>query len=95
MILATFHHFIGTWAPLASWAVAFGTGLLGAATWRLGTKAQSETNAVSRQVELEQQQLEASQRPFVVPVTTGWRPMAWMPGLSTRRDRRGRSLTHG
>lgn len=74
MILATFHHFVGTWAPLASWAVALGTGLLGFATWRLGTKAQSETNAVSKQVELEQQQLEASQRPFVLPVTTGWRP---------------------
>jgi hypothetical protein len=80
MILATFHHFIGTWAPLASWAVALGTGLLGLATWRLGTKAQSETNAVSKQVELEQQQLEASQRPFVLPVTTGWRPKgAFMP----------------
>jgi hypothetical protein len=54
--------------------------LLGLATWRLGTKAQREAEAVKDQVTIEQEQLAAAQRPFVLPITAGWGPwMAW-PG---------------
>ena len=86
MIVASFHHFLATWAPLASWAVAVGTGALAFATWRLGTKAQDESksvrkqaDAVTKQVDLERQQLEASQRPFVQPVTNNWEPLMQFP----------------
>lgn len=86
MVVASFHDFLDTWAPLASWAVAVGTGALAVATWWLGTKARKEAqsvgdqaDAVRTQVELERQQLEASQRPFVVPVTNDWEPMMDAP----------------
>jgi hypothetical protein len=80
VIVAGFHNFLGTWAPLASWAVAVGTGALGIATWRLGSKARDESKAVGDQVELERAQLEASQRPVVLPITEGWAPWKFWPG---------------
>jgi hypothetical protein len=87
VIVASFHDFLHTWAPLAAWAVAAGTLALALATWWLGTKARKEAEsvgdqakAVSKQVELEQQQLEASQRPFVLPITEGWGPWMFWPG---------------
>ena len=85
MIVASVHHFLSYWS-IPSWAVAVGTGTLAYATWRLGTRAQAEADsvreqskAVGEQVKLERQQLEASQRPFVLPVTAGWLPGAWAP----------------
>ena len=90
MIVASFHHFLGTWALLASWAVAVGTGALALATWWLGTKAQREAQAVTDQVTIEQEQLEAAQRPFVLPITDGWNENMRMPAVGTRPPTGGR-----
>lgn len=79
MIVASVHHFLTFW-NIPSWAVAVGTVFLGAATVWLGTQARSETKAVGMQVELEQQQLEAGQRPVVLPITEGWGPWMFWPG---------------
>jgi hypothetical protein len=68
VVVASVHHFLTFW-NIPSWAVACGTVFLGGATVWLGTQARSESRAVGDQVELERQQLEASQRPFVVPIT--------------------------
>jgi hypothetical protein len=78
VIVASVHHFLTFW-NIPSWAVAVGTVFLGAATVRLGGKAQKEADAVAKQaklsadqLDLTRQQLEAAQRPFVVPITEGW-----------------------
>jgi hypothetical protein len=78
VIVASVHHFLTYW-DIPSWAVAFGTGFLGLATWRLGRKAQNEADAVAEEAKLTRQQLEASQRPFVLPTTTDWKPWAFFP----------------
>src|SRR5207245_7014805 len=65
---------------------AVGTVFLGAATVRLGGKAQKEADAVAKQaklsgdqLDLTRQQLEASQQPFVLPVTNDWEPLMKFP----------------
>jgi hypothetical protein len=90
-LATSFHHFVETWAPLAEWAVALGTLLLAGATAWLGWQAKNDAGAirvqaaaVTRQVEIGQQQLEANQRPFVLPVTADWRPGSFPPVGSSR-----------
>jgi hypothetical protein len=86
VLAASFHHFLETWAPLAEWAVALGTlGLASATVW-LGWQAKNDAGAiraqaaaVTRQVEIGQQQLEANQRPFVLPITVDWGPGRFTP----------------
>lgn len=92
-VCASLHHFLDTWAPLAEWAVAFGTLALALATAWLGFQARDEAkevgnqaSAVAQQVDVGRQQvaaskeqLESSQRPFVLPVTSSWYPDTYSP----------------
>lgn len=77
---------LSNWAALAEWAVAIGTLALAISTWFLSRQAKREATAVRDQVALAQgqldaelRQLEASQRPFVLPTTSGWRPENYSP----------------
>jgi hypothetical protein len=78
---AAIRHDLGDWAPAAEIAVAAGTILLAAATFRLARQAKREASKVGEQVTLERQQLEASQRPFILPINTGWNPGAEEPWI--------------
>ena len=78
MLVARFHHFVTYW-DIPSWAVAFGTVFLGGATVWLGSQARNEASAVADEATLSRQQLEASQRPFVLPVTNDWEPLMEIP----------------
>ncbi len=86
MIVASAQHFLAVW-QIPSWAVAVGTVFLGCATVWLGWQARNEAGAVATQaklsgdqLELTRQQLEASQRPMVLPITEGWGPWMFWPG---------------
>lgn len=86
---------LGDWAPAAEIAVAVGTILLAAATFRLARQAKRQATTIGEQVALERQQLaqvieqvalerqqlEAGQRPFVVPIVDGWDPGASPPWI--------------
>ena len=65
---------LSDWASAADIAVAVGTILLAAATFRLAGEAKKEAAKVAEQVGLEREQLVAAQRPFVLPVIEGWGP---------------------
>lgn len=62
-------------------AVAIGTGLLALATFILAKRAGREASAVREQVTLQQQQLAASERPAVYPIT----PSTWLKDFGSYR----------
>jgi hypothetical protein len=66
----TLEHWLTGHPELAEWAVAAGTTILAIATFALALQASREGSQVARQVDLQQQQLAASQRAIVYPVAT-------------------------
>jgi hypothetical protein len=82
--LAGFRGWLDDWAPAAEWAVAIGTILLALATFLLAKRAREEADAVrkeaellTREVDIATQQLAASERPCVYPIT----PHEWSNSL--------------
>jgi hypothetical protein len=76
LLASGFHAWLGRWAPLAEWAVAFGTIILAGATYWLGRQARGEgeqvrkqadavgrqADAVAEQVKIGRRQLDAARR---------------------------------
>jgi hypothetical protein len=72
-----FQQGLDDWAPAAEWAVAIGTAALAIATWRLARRAKAEARAVATSVKVQTEQLAASERPCVYPIT----PHEWLAHL--------------
>jgi hypothetical protein len=77
LVMSGFHDWLDRWAPAAEWAVAIGTATLAIATWRLAKRAKAEAVAVAASVKVQTEQLAASERPCVYPIT----PHKWLAHL--------------
>jgi hypothetical protein len=58
-----------TWGALPEWGVALSTGLLAFATFRLARHARAEVGEIRKEVKLQSEQIEATRRPCVYPIT--------------------------